>query len=58
MELIKQLEYLVSEIREMYQGDYLDICFTGDSIMITNCEDIKINSKDKGKTWTRRGEND
>ena len=58
MELIKQLEYLVREIREIYKGDYLDICFTEDSIMITNCEDIKISSKDKGKTWTRREEND
>ena len=48
------LEKVTKEIRERYAGSYLDICLNGDSIMISNCDDIKIHSLDCGETWGER----
>ena len=33
---------------------YLDICFIEDSIMITDADNLKINSLDGGETWQKR----
>ncbi len=52
------IKKVTKEIREHYAGAYLDICFNDDSIMITNCDDIRINSFDYGQTWSRRELND
>ena len=54
MEFEEYLKKITKELRERYPGDYLDICLHGDSIMISNCDDIKLNSLDCGETWVRR----
>ena len=58
MEFEDYLKKITKEIRERYPGTYLDICFTNDSIMISNCDDIRIVSLDNGENWTRRNEDD
>ena len=54
MEITEYLKKITKEIREHFAGDYLDICFNGDSIMISNCDDIKLHSLDNGENWTSR----
>ena len=56
MPIEEYLKKVTKDIREHYSGAYLNICFTDDSIMITNCEEIKLNSLDCGETWHRIGE--
>ena len=50
------LKQITKELRERYAGVYLDICINEDSIMISNCDDIKLCSLDNGETWIDRGE--
>ena len=52
--LQKQTKKIYKNLKEKYGIDYLDICFVGERIMISNAEDIKITSGDGGENWQKR----